>query len=234
MAVGVIEIGATCAAAGIVIGVLSMTGLGLKFATILLSYTGGSLLLALFLSMVVTLVLGMGMPTVAAYVVAATVIAPGLEAMGCPKLGAHMFIFYFACISSVTPPVALAAYAAAAIARADPFQVGLTSCRLVLAGFIIPFAFVYGPGLLLEAPLKVILQNTATALVGVVGLAMAVQGWGIKRMALPARLMVGACSLLLIDPGFTTDLIGSAGLAGVLGWQALCRWRAKSEAASRS
>jgi TRAP transporter 4TM/12TM fusion protein len=226
----VIEIAATCAAAGIVIGTLSMTGLGIKFATILLSYTGGNLLVALFFCMVITLILGMGMPTTAAYVVAASVVAPGLEAMGAPKLGAHMFIFYFACISSLTPPVALAAYAAAAIARADPFQVGITSCRLVIAGFIIPFAFVYGPGLLMQGSLTMVVQNTVTALVGVVALAMAVQGWGIGRMVLPLRLLTGGSALLLIDPATITDLIGVVGLAVVAGWQLLNRRRAKAKA----
>ena len=224
---GVIEIAATCAAAGIVIGILSMTGLGLKFATILLSYSGGNLLAALFICMVITLILGMGMPTTAAYVVAATTVAPGLEAMGAPKLCAHMFIFYFACISALTPPVALAAYAAAAIARTDPFRVGLASCRLVLAGFIIPFAFVYGPGLLMEGPTIVVIQTTVTALIGVVGLAMAVQGWCMGKMIFPLRLLAGGCALLLIDPATITDVIGIVGLIAIFVWQFLKRKRSR-------
>ena len=224
---GVIEIAATCAGAGIVIGILSMTGLGLKFATILLSYSGGNLLAALFICMVITLILGMGMPTTAAYVVAATTVAPGLEAMGAPKLCAHMFIFYFACISALTPPVALAAYAAAAIARTDPFRVGLASCRLVIAGFIIPFAFVYGPGLLMEGPTIVVIQNTVTALIGVVGLAMAVQGWCMGKMIFPLRLLAGGCALLLIDPATITDVIGIVGLIAIFVWQFLKRKRSR-------
>jgi TRAP transporter 4TM/12TM fusion protein len=220
---GMIEIAVTCAMAGIIIGMLTLTGLGLKFASLLLAMSGGNLIVGLLLCMVTTIILGMGMPTVAAYVVAAAVIAPGLEALGAPKLSAHMFVFYFACLSALTPPVALAAYAAAAIARTNTFEVALNACRLVIAGFIIPYAFVYSPGLLMQGSISTVALNTLTALVGVVGLAMAIQGWALRKMSLPARLLVGGFSLLSIDPNPTTDLVGVCGVAIMIAGQFLNR-----------
>lgn len=208
---GAIDMAGTCAAAGIVIGVISQTGIGLKFASILLEYSQGILPLALFLSMVVAIVLGMGMPTTAAYAICAAVITTGLMKLGALPLAAHMFVFYFACISAITPPVALAAYAGAAIANAHPNQVGFTAMKLGVAAFIAPFVFVFNPALLLIGTATEIALATVTALVGTFALACAMQGWLFGRaIGWPFRLAMTLGAILLIKPGLYTDLAGAA------------------------
>jgi TRAP transporter 4TM/12TM fusion protein len=221
-----IEIASTCAAAGIIVGVLSLTGLGVKFAFVIITYSGGSLLLALIFSMLVALVLGMGMPTTAAYAIAASVLAPALSQLGIPPLAAHLFIFYFACISALTPPVALASYAAAAIAEAPMWSVGLHSVRLSIAGYIIPYMFVYGPALILQGSWLEIIWAATTAVVGTLALAAAVQGWGVVRAGWIQRGLLFVAALSLIKPGVYTDLLGFALLVVVGGMQMVGRRRA--------
>jgi TRAP transporter 4TM/12TM fusion protein len=214
---GAMEIAGTCAAAGIVIGVVSQTGLGLKFATILLSYSQGFLPAALILSMVVALILGMGMPTTAAYAICAAVITSGLQNMGAQPLAAHLFVFYFACISAITPPVALAAYAGAAIAGASPNQVGFTAMKLGIAAFITPFIFVFNPALLLIGDLTHVIQAVLTSLIGTYALACGVQGWLLGRPAAwPVRIPLLVAAITLIDPNLITDLLGIALLVGAV------------------
>jgi TRAP transporter 4TM/12TM fusion protein len=205
-----VEIAVTCAAAGIIVGVLSQTGLGVKFALIVITYSGRSLLLALVFSMLVALVLGMGMPTTAAYAISASVLAPALTQLGVEPLAAHLFIFYFACISALTPPVALASFAAAAIARAPMWEVGLQSVRLSIAGYVIPYMFVYGPTLLLEGRWPEITWAFLSAAIGTLALAAAVQGWLLARLGLVSRGLLAAAALLLIKPGLLTDALGLA------------------------
>ena len=206
---GAIEMAGTCAAAGIVIGIISQTGIGLKFATILLDFSKGILPLALFLSMVVAIVLGMGMPTTAAYAICAAVITTGLTKLGAIPIAAHLFVFYFACISAITPPVALAAYAGAAIAKAHPNKVGFTAMKLGIAAFIAPYMFIFNPAMLLiGSPLEVI-EVAVTSLLGTFALACSMQGWLMGRaipFALRIPLIAGA--ILLIKPGIYTDLAG--------------------------
>ena len=206
---GAIEMAGTCAAAGIVIGIISQTGIGLKFATILLDFSKGILPLALFLSMVVAIVLGMGMPTTAAYAICAAVITTGLTKLGAIPIAAHLFVFYFACISAITPPVALAAYAGAAIAKAHPNKVGFTAMKLGIAAFIAPYMFIFNPAMLLiGSPLEVI-EVAVTSLLGTFALACGMQGWLMGRaipFALRIPLIAGA--ILLIKPGIYTDLAG--------------------------
>ena len=206
---GAIEMAGTCAAAGIVIGIISQTGIGLKFATILLDFSKGILPLALFLSMVVAIVLGMGMPTTAAYAICAAVITTGLIKLGAIPIAAHLFVFYFACISAITPPVALAAYAGAAIAKAHPNKVGFTAMKLGIAAFIAPYMFIFNPAMLLiGSPLEVI-EVAVTSLLGTFALACGMQGWLMGRaipFALRIPLIAGA--ILLIKPGIYTDLAG--------------------------
>jgi len=208
---GAIEMAGTCAAAGIVIGIISQTGIGLKFATILLDFSKGILPLALFLSMVVAIVLGMGMPTTAAYAICAAVITTGLTKLGALPIAAHLFVFYFACISAITPPVALAAYAGAAIAKAHPNKVGFTAMKLGIAAFIAPYMFIFNPAMLfIGSPLEVV-EVTVTSLLGTFALACGMQGWLMGRaipFALRIPLIVGA--ILLIKPGIYTDLAGIA------------------------
>jgi TRAP transporter 4TM/12TM fusion protein len=225
---GSIEIAATCAAAGIIVGVLTQTGLGMKFAMIIINYSGGSLILALIFSMLIAIILGMGMPTTAAYAISASVLAPALIQLKVPPIAAHLFIFYFACLSALTPPVALAAYAAAAIAKAKTWDVGWQSMRFAIAGFIIPYMFVYGPAMVLIGSGSEITIAIITGLIGTMLLAAAAQGYLLKPATWIERGILLAASLLLIKPGLITDLIGLGLLIIVALWQFLHIKRGKS------
>ncbi len=210
------QVAAVCACAGIIIGITALTGVGLKISSILIDLGGVSILLSLFLAMIISLILGMGLPTTAAYIICAAVVAPSLIKLGIPALSAHLFIFYFSCISAITPPVAVAAYVAAGIARANPVKVGFTACRLGLAAFIVPYMFVFGPPLLLKGELFSIIWAAITAIMGVIALASGAEQWFMGRPAswLQSGLLLAA-ALLLIKPGLTTDLIGF-GLLGIV------------------
>jgi TRAP-type uncharacterized transport system fused permease subunit len=185
-----------------------MTGLGMNFSTIIVDLSGGSLLILLFLTMITSLILGMGMTTTACYIILAILVAPALIKMGVSPMGAHLFIFYFGIISAVTPPVALAAYAAAGLANTDPMKTGYTAFRLSIAGFILPFMWVYGPSLILEGPIFIIITSFITALLGVYALSAALQGYLLGELILIKRFILFIAALLLIVPGFITDAIG--------------------------
>ena len=211
-----IEIVATCAAAGIILGVIAQTGLGIKAALIIFSYSKGILLLALVFTMVIAVILGMGLPTTAAYAISASVLAPGLIKMGVEPLAAHLFIFYFACLSPLTPPMAVAAYAAAAIGKANFWEVGWLSVKFALAGFVVPYMFVYGPAMILiGAPWEIALA-LITGLVGTLTLSAAVQGYLLSNLRTAIRLALLIISLLLLKPGWITDLLGFVLLTGVV------------------
>jgi TRAP-type uncharacterized transport system fused permease subunit len=159
------------------------------------------------------------MPTTAAYAICASVLAPALIKMGIHPMGAHLFIFYFACLSALTPPVAIAAYAAAAIANAPMWAVGWHAVRLAVAGFIIPYMFIYGPPMILiGAPWEIVLA-IISGLIGTLCLAGAVQGWLLHRATLLERAALMGAAILLIKPGWVTDLIGLGLLAIVFGFQ---------------
>jgi TRAP-type uncharacterized transport system fused permease subunit len=145
-----VQIIAVCACAGIIVGVISLTGVGARFSSLLLSLADTSQLLALFFAMCISILLGMGMPTTAAYAVAASVVAPGLVQLGIPLLTAHFFVFYFAVLSAITPPVALASYAAAGISGANPMETSVASFKIGIAAFIVPFMFFYNSALLMD------------------------------------------------------------------------------------
>ncbi|MDZ7705977.1 MAG: TRAP transporter permease [Trueperaceae bacterium] len=204
----VIGLVAVCASAGIVVGMISLTGIGGRFSALLFSVAQNSQFLALLFAMLIAIILGMGMPTTAAYAVAASVVAPGLVRMDIVPLVAHMFVFYYAVVSAITPPVALAAYATSSIANTDPISTSFESFRLGLAAYLVPFAFFYSPGLLLIGTPVVIVLNTATALVGVYLLASAVQGWFVRRMRFAPRAVMLFAALTLIAGGVLTDAIG--------------------------
>ena len=216
---GSIEIAATCAAAGIIVGVLTQTGLGMKFAMIIINYSGGSLLLALFFTMLIAIILGMGMPTTAAYAISASVLAPALIQLKVPALAAHLFIFYFACLSALTPPVALAAFAAAAIANAKTWNVGWLGMKFAIAGFVIPYMFVYGPAMVLIGSPGEITIAVITGLLGTMALGAAVQGWLLRKAGWIERGILLVAALCLIKPGWVTDLIGLGLLIIVAGYQ---------------
>ncbi len=212
---------AVCACAGIIVGVISLTGVGARFASMLLGIADASHLLALFFAMCISILLGMGMPTTAAYAVAASVVAPGLQQIGIPPLVAHFFVFYYAVLSAITPPVALAGYAAAAISNTDPLKTAMTSFKFGLAAFIVPFMFFYSPALLMDGTWTQILRVAITAAIGIYLLAAAVQGWflnGVANLVQRALLLVAALSM--IAGGWMTDLAGLAIGGLVFVWQA--------------
>ena len=205
-----LQLVAVCAAAGIIVGVIALTGVGTRFASLLLSVAGDNQFVALFFSMLVAIVLGMGMPTTAAYAVAASVIAPGLVRMGIEPLIAHFFIFYFAVMSAITPPVALAAYAGSAIAGSDPMRTSVESFKIGLAAFIVPFMFFASPALLMQGPWYEILHLSATALGGVFLLACAIVGWFQGPLNLVFRAMMILAAVGMIEGSWATDAIGIA------------------------
>jgi TRAP-type uncharacterized transport system fused permease subunit len=226
------EIIATCAAAGVVVGVLAQTGLGQKFAMIIFSYSQGSLLIALIFTMAVAIVLGMGMPTTAAYAICASVLAPALtREFQVPDIAAHLFIFYFACLSALTPPVALASFAAAAIANARPMEVGWQAMRFAIAGFLIPFMFIYGPAMVLKGTGGEIAMTVVTGLLGTMALAASVQGWLLRYTSGVERGLLLIAALALIKPGWTTDLIGFGLLAVITVYQWIQRRKTPAAAA---
>jgi TRAP transporter 4TM/12TM fusion protein len=205
-----VQLVAVCACAGIIVGVIALTGIGGRFSQLILALAGQSQLVAMVFAALIALILGMGMPTTAAYAIAAAVVAPGVIKMGVPALVAHMFIFYFAVISAITPPVALASFAAAGMANADPWKTSWIALKMGLATFIVPFMFFYSPVLLLKGEPLDIVQAAVSASIGVWFLGAATEGWfgGPLAKALRALLFVGA--LGLIHPGTVTDLAGLA------------------------
>lgn len=209
---------AIVACAGIIVGVIALTGVGQRFSSLLLSIADDNMLLALIFAMAIAIILGMGMPTTAAYAVAASAVAPGLINMGLDPLTAHLFVFYFAVISAITPPVALAAFAAAGISGTDPMKTSFKAFQLGLAAFIVPFMFFYSPELLLEAGNTVtIALAVITALLGVYLLAAAVQGWFFGKSAKwYSRILLLAAALLFMISGVVTDFIGLAVVAAVI------------------
>jgi len=204
-----IQIIAVCACAGIIVGVISLTGVGARFSNLLLGLAGVSQLLALFFAMCIAILLGMGMPTTAAYAVAASVVAPGLVNLGIPTLTAHFFVFYFAVVSAITPPVALASYAAAGISGANPMETSVASFKIGIAAFIVPFMFFYNSALLMEGAWFEVLRAGLTAVVGVFLLSSGVQGWFMGgRAAWFIRAGLAAAALFMIEGGLFTDLVG--------------------------
>jgi len=199
-----------CAAVGITVGVFSLTGFGLKLANIILMMGQGSLFLTLFFTMVASIILGLGLPSIPCYIITATMAAPALAAFGIDPLVSHLFVFYFGVIANLTPPVALAAFAGAGIAGSDPQRTGWISCKLALAGFIVPFIFVYKPALLIgKASVLEIVVVTLTTLLAVIALAAATEGFIFARMNWVGRLLLVAASICLI---FTEWLFIVAGL----------------------
>jgi len=207
-AIGSVQVAAACAAAGIIIGSITMTGLGLKFSSFVVDAAQGHLFLALPFTMIACLFLGMGVPTTAQYIIITSLVAPALAEMGVLAIAAHLFILYFGTRADITPPVALAAYAGAGIAQSDPWKTGLAAFQLGIAGFIIPFMFVYAPELLMIGSWPGILLAVCTAILGVVCLAAAVQGCLMIPAAWYERIALMTAALLLIKPGWMTDLAG--------------------------
>lgn len=199
-----------CGLGGIIIGCIMLTGLGMSLSTILVDFSHGSLMLLLVLTMVTSLILGMGMTTTACYIILAILVGPAIIKMGVNPMGAHLFIFYFGIISAITPPVAVAAYAGAGLAGSDPMKTGYAAWRLGLSAFILPFMFVYGPTLLLQGSFQMILLTIVTSVLGIYVLSAAIQGYMFGNLGVMKRIVLLCGSLLLIIPGLITDLIGFA------------------------
>ena len=212
-----------CACAGIIIGVISLTGIGYKFINVITALAGSNLLLLMAMLMVTCIILGMGVPTAPAYIIVATLGAPALMKAGVPIIAAHMFVYFYAILSVITPPVCLAAFAGAAIAETNAMKTGVTAMKLGIVAFIIPFMFVFEPALLMQGSTTEIVTAFTSALVGVIGVASGIQNWLLVRCRLWERALLLASGLMLIFPGLITDTIGLSSLLIVLFAQRLRR-----------
>jgi TRAP transporter 4TM/12TM fusion protein len=217
-----------CACAGIVIGVVTLGGLGIVFTQLVIGLAQDTLLLALVLTMIAGIVLGMGMPTTPAYIIMTALLVPAIIKLGVIAPAAHMFAFYFAILSAITPPVALAVYAAAGLAKADIWSAGWAAVKIGGAGFIIPFMFVYEPALLMQGDWPTILWSTLTASIGVVLFAAGLHGYLLTAASLWQRAALIVAGLGLIKPGLQTDLMGAALVAAVIAAQLFSRRAAQA------
>lgn len=214
---GVLSIAVVCAASGIIIGVFTVTGVGLKLSSALIALSGGKLIFLLILAMIASLILGMGVPTVAAYLILAILVAPAMVKFGVLPIAAHMFVFYFGIISAITPPVAIAAYVGAGIAGASPVKVGYTACKIALPAFIVPYIFVYSPALMLQGDsLLQILEVGFTTLLGAFLCSIATQQYMFRKLNVIETLGIAICTILVMIPEFYTDIIGIIGACLIL------------------
>lgn len=220
-----LSVAVACGIAGIIAGVVTMTGLGAILVSGITSLANGHLIIALFLTMITCIILGMGVPTTANYIIMATTCAPILvNGMGLNLIAANMFVFYFGIVADITPPVALAAYAGSAIAKSNPMKTGINASRLAIAAFIVPYIFAFNNAMLFinTTPLQVI-QIIITSMVGMLGLAIGLEGFMMAKMPMIERLLAIAAGLMLIHPGAMTDVVG----LGVIAFIALLQFRAK-------
>src|SRR5438067_1510572 len=227
---GVLNVASTCAGAGIIVGVVTLTGLGLKFSSIVLQYAGGSLLLTAIYTSLIVWIVGLAVPVTASYIICAVIAAPAMIQLGVPDFAAHMFIFYYAVLSEVSPPTALSPFAAAAITGGDPYKTTLQCWKYTTPAFLVPFMFVLDPsgtGLLLTGSFKTlgaanwgsIAVVTITAAVGIVALAGGLQGWLMRRTTVYERWMLIVAGFLLVYPAGIADIIGFVLVVLVLGLQ---------------
>jgi TRAP transporter 4TM/12TM fusion protein len=214
----VLNVGVTCAAAGIIVGVVNLTGLGLKLSDVIIAYAGGQLLPTLVFSAIALWVLGLALPITATYIIAAVIVAPALIKLGVSELAAHMFIFYYAVLSEVSPPVGLAPLAAAALTGGRPFRTMMMAWKYTLPAFVVPFMFTThekGLGLLLQARWQTVVEVTAIAALGLIGLAAAITGWLIRRATPLERFVLGVAGVILIHPAGLQDLPAILAIVGV-------------------
>lgn len=218
-----VEVAIPSAVAGIIVGTLVHTGLALRLQRFLLNLAEGSLAISLGGAMILTIIFGMGMPTTAAYIVSAILVAPALVDLGLQPIVAHLFVFYFAILSMVTPPVALSAYAAAGIAGSNLWQTGFKAFMIAIPGFLIPYAFAISPALILQGSLVESASVIIPAGFGVVALAAAVGGYAFGPLAMPLRILAFVAGPMLISPNMTTDLAGAAILLAIVAYQLVRR-----------
>lgn len=217
----VLGVAVACGMAGIIVGMITLTGIGLTLGNSLTALAGGNKYLTLVFTMLASIILGMGVPTTANYLITSTIMAGTvMKVVGCGMLAAHLFVFYFGIIADITPPVALAAMAGAAIAKSNPFKTGLNAVKLAIAAFLVPYIFVFNPKMLLiDASWLDIVQIILTSVIGMVGIAAALEGYFTRHAHLLQRLMFLAGGLLLIEPGLATDILGVAIIAVPIVWQ---------------
>ena len=212
-----ISVAAACGMAGIIAGCITMTGLASTLITAIVGVAGDHLIIALVLTMLCCIVLGMGVPTTANYCIMATTCAPILVQMGVPVLAAHFFVFYFGIVADITPPVALAAYAGSAIAKAEPMKTALNATKLAIAAFIVPYIFAYSPALLfIDTTALEVIQIVITSLIGIFGVAAGLQGYIARPMNWPMRILSIVGGLTLIYPGTVTDVVGIVLVGGIV------------------
>jgi len=207
-----------CACAGIVVAMVSRTGIGVVFGDMMISAAGGNLFLSLLFTAIACIILGMGLPTTSAYVIAAAILAPALSKLGLSLLTAHLFVFYFACLSAITPPVALAAYAGAGIAKCDPMVTAIQACKIGFAGFVVPFVFCYDAAMMLNGNAIDIIKVCGTALIGCVGMSCGMQGWYFskqRKISMPTRIAIIAGGLCMMIASDITSIIGLVILVGL-------------------
>ena len=199
-----------CACAGIVVGMVSLTGIGVIFGDMMIQAAHSMLFPSLLFTALTCIILGMGLPTTAAYVIAASILAPSLIKLGLTPLTSHLFVFYFACLSAITPPVALAAYAGAGIAKCSPMTTAVEACKLGFAGFMVPFAFCYNPAMMMQGNVAEILSVFISAFIGVSIMSAGFQGWLLWKLHLLERIIFICAGLLMLIPGTLTDITGLA------------------------
>ena len=210
---------------------VTLTGLGQDLINVLMSVAGTSKFLALFLTMVACIVLGMGVPTTANYVIMATITAPIVVRMGVPVLAAHMFVFYFGIVADITPPVALAAYAGAAIAKSNPLKTGVNATRLAITAFIVPYIFAFNPAMLfIDTGIIEVIQIILTSMIGIFGVASGMEGYMFTKMKWYEIILVIGGGLLLIDPSLITDIVGIVIIGVVVAVQLIKRRRSAAVA----
>jgi len=206
---GALTVALTCACAGIIIGVVNLTGIGLKISSFIISLSGGNLFLVLFFVMFTCLIMGMGLPTTASYIIVAVLGGPALIEMGVPVLSAHLFIFYFAVISNITPPVCLAAYAAAGIAKSDPMKTGFKASWYAIIAYIIPYFFIYRPAIMAIGSISVVLSTILFVILGIFALSVFREGYMGKVLKPFERVIYGIAAVLLLQPiSLTVNLFG--------------------------
>lgn len=227
-----LEVVAACAVAGIIIGIVTMTGLGLKFSTLIEVLAGGNLMAGLFYTLIASLILGIGVPTTAKYIILATLVAPALVSLGAPLLASHLFILYFGTDADITPPVGLAAYAAAGLAGAHPLTTGIEAFKMGITAYIVPFMFILGPALLLQGPVIEIIIACVTALIACAGLGAGMQGYFVRRMPIWHRGIIIIGSVMLMETSWTWDLVGIALVGGIFIIEYLAERVLKSESAA--
>ncbi len=226
-----ITVGAACGVAGIISGTITMTGLANDIINAIVSVAGDRLIIALILTMLCCIVLGMGVPTTANYCIMAATTAPILIRMGVPVMAAHFFVFYFGIVADITPPVALAAYAGSAIAKSNPMKTAFNASKLAVAAFIVPYMFCFNPAMLLIDTTAIqVVQIAITAFIGIFALAAALEGYCFANMNAVIRIVIAAGGLLLIHPALTTDLVGLVIVFASLGFQYVLSKKRKAAA----